>query len=190
MSFLLRSTQPWKECLASPFSDSLTPLFALEARVETRSNVGSRWLSVSEFASVHGKPTLGEGEIVTRIRVPLQPWDDQFFHKVSARQSPSASELSVCALARLQKNVLSELRLAISGVYPLTEGAPLVHRDRGLEVALTGHRLPLTSRAVAHFERALVSGLDSTEGIRPARGYQVRTAARLFGSFLRKLGRG
>jgi CO/xanthine dehydrogenase FAD-binding subunit len=177
-------------CLASPFSDSLTPLFALEARVETRGRTGSRWLPISEFTSAQGKPTLGAGEIVTRIRVPLQPWDDQFFRKVSAKQSPSVSLLSMCALARRQKNVLSELRLAISGVYPLIEGGPMVHRNRGLEVALTGHRLPLTPRAVAHFERALKTSLIPIEDKRPAQGYQIRTATRLFGSFLRKLGRG
>ena len=51
---------------------------------------------------------------------------------------------------------------------------------RDLEVALVGHRLPLTSRGITHFEQALSESIATAKGARGADSYQVGTAARLF----------
>jgi CO/xanthine dehydrogenase FAD-binding subunit len=174
-------------CLASPLSDTLAPLFALDARVELRSNAGFRWLPVHLFLAVLGRPALRPGEVLTRVRIPLPDWDWSHFRKVSLKAPPSQSILSFCGLARLQREVVSDVRFAVTGLYVPEPGAPVVYRDRSLEVALTGQHLPLSRRLIEQNRERFMSALARRSEALPAASYQVATAARLLSWFLDQL---
>jgi CO/xanthine dehydrogenase FAD-binding subunit len=176
-------------CQASLGADAIPPLMALESRVEIRSVDGASWMPISDFIRGQRATALEPGQLVTRIRIPLARWDQSLYRKVSMQRSPSTSIIAFCALARLQKDSISQLRLTVAGVFAPQPGGPVVFRGRDLEVALVGHRLPLTPRAISHFEQALSESIAAAEGARPPDSYQVRTATRLFGSFLEQLGR-
>ena len=111
-------------CLASPLSDTIAPLFALDARLELRSSGGLRWLPVSLFLAAQGSPALRPGEVVCRVRIPLAEWDFGAFRKVSPKAPPSQSILGFCGLARLQRDVLGDVRFAVTGLYRAERGAP------------------------------------------------------------------
>ena len=174
-------------CLAIPTSDSLAPLFALDCRVEVRSTNGSRWLELQDFLPARGSPALGPAQVMTRIRVPAGAWDHQVFRKIAPKSAPSFAVLSTCGLARVQKNTLSELRFAAAGVFPAQDGAPLVFRDRRLELNLSGHRLPLAERVI---EQSMESAAETLSRAGGASGYPADTAIRLLGWFLDHIGRG
>ncbi len=174
-------------CLASPLSDTVAPLFALDARVELRSSGGLRWLPVSLFLASHGNPALRPGEVVCRVRVPLGDWDFGAFRKVSPKAPPSQSILGFCGLARLQRDVLGDVRFAVTGLYSPQRGAPVVYRDRAAEVALSGQHLPLSRRLIEqHCERFYAALARRPEAV-PPDSYQAGTAARLFDWFFDQL---
>jgi len=168
-------------CSRSPLADSLPALSVLEAQLELRSLAGSRWLKLRQFFAVPGSGALNPGELVTRIRIPLESWDFQLFRKVSGRITPGRSLVSCAAAARLGKGALEAFRLSLGGV-----GNPLF-RSPALEAQLEGSRLPVPARAV----EALVSELDKTlrpllEGRIRAR-YTLETALRLLRWCLERL---
>jgi CO/xanthine dehydrogenase FAD-binding subunit len=174
-------------CLATPLSDTLSPLFALDARVELRSSGGMRWLPVSHFVASYGAPAARPGEVLSRVRVPLGDWDFAHFRKVSPKAPPSQSILTFCGLARLQREVVSDVRLAVAGVYRRERGAPVVFRDRALEVALSGQHLPLSRRLIEQHCERFYAGLARRPEALPADSYEAATAARLFAWFLDQL---
>ncbi len=170
-------------CLATPLSDSLAPLFALDARVELRSSGGLRWLPVALFLAAHGAPALRPGEVVCRIRIPLGEWSFGTFRKVSPKAPPSQSILGFCGLARVQRDTLADVRLAVAGLHRREQGAPLVYRDRTAEVALLGQHLPLPRRLVEQHRERFLAALSRRPEALPADSYQVGTAERLFDWF-------
>jgi CO/xanthine dehydrogenase FAD-binding subunit len=174
-------------CLASALSDTVAPLFALDARVELRSSGGLRWLPVPLFLAAQGSPALRPGEVVCKVRIPLADWDFGAFRKVSPKAPPSQSILGFCGLARVQRDVLGDVRFAVTGLYPPERGAPLVYRDRAAEVALSGQHLPLSRRLIEqHCERFFAALARRPEAL-PPDSYQAGTAARLFDWFFDQL---
>lgn len=174
-------------CLATPLSDTLAPLFALDARVELRSSGGLRWLPVSLFVAAQGAPALRPGEVVSRIRIPLGEWSFGSFRKVSPKALPSQSILGFCGLARLQRDVLADVRLAVTGLYSHQQGAPVVYRDRAAEVALLGQHVPLPRRLIEQHSERFHAVLARRPEALPPDSYQTGTAARLFDWFFDEL---
>jgi CO/xanthine dehydrogenase FAD-binding subunit len=171
-------------CLASPTSDTLAPLFALDARVELRSSDGARWLPIQLFLAACANPARRPAEVITRVRVPLGEWDYAAFRKVAPKAPPSQSILSFCGLARLQREVLTDVRFAVAGLFVRERGSPIVFRDRALEVALTGQHLPLSRRLIEQLADRFYAALQRMPDARPPGSYEVGTGARLCSWFL------
>jgi CO/xanthine dehydrogenase FAD-binding subunit len=174
-------------CLASPLSDTIAPLAALDARVELRSSGGLRWLPVQMFVASQGRPALRPGEVLCKVRIPLADWDFGVFRKVSPKAPPSQSILGFCGLARVQRDILSDVRFAVSGLYQQQQGAPLVYRDRAAEVALSGQHLPLSRRLIEQHRERLFAGLARRPEALPPSSYQAGAAVRLFDWFFDQL---
>jgi CO/xanthine dehydrogenase FAD-binding subunit len=58
-------------CNASPAADTATPLLAYEAVVVVASRAGMRRIPIDDFFVRSGQTTLGQGELVTAIELPL-----------------------------------------------------------------------------------------------------------------------
>lgn len=129
-------------CSAIPNNDSLAPLYAIDSQLELRSVSGSRWVPISRFFPGAGKTALKKGEILFRIRIPLEEWDYQCFRKVSNSHICSHSLLNFCGLARFSKGILETVRFALSGL-----NSP-VFRSLELESRLEGKTLPLSKKEV------------------------------------------
>ena len=135
--------------------DSSVPLIALDAQIELRSISSSRWLSASQFASLPGPPALAKGEILSRIRIPLEAWT---FSRYIKFRSPGSIEPGggLLFLIRNQKNILSAIRVVYSG--------KLVLREKNSETMLTGKKLPLDIKETRSFIEHWKSYLSVFEG--------------------------
>jgi xanthine dehydrogenase FAD-binding subunit len=168
-------------CKASPYSDSLTALFALEALLELKSYTTTRWVPVSKFVLDQGKTDLRKGEILTRIRIPLKDWSIQVFRTVPSRGNPYLSSITFCGLAYIMKGVIQDIRFSVGSINPT------VIRDRKLETPLIGHKLPLQEREIK-IVRAALSELMVPIADSPLTGtYQTETSLRMVHWFLKEL---
>ncbi|MBN1242539.1 MAG: FAD binding domain-containing protein [Spirochaetales bacterium] len=138
------------------FGDAFPALACLDALAEFRGPSGSRWMAVGRLAGKDRKPLVPPGEILIRVRVPLDPWDLSIVRKIGYPLWPDADSGVFACLARASKGSLYEFRAAMGG--------PLFLRDRDTESALIGKRLPLQAREIenarqswrARFEENLV----------------------------------
>lgn len=122
------------------FMDTWPALACLDALVELRKASGSRWINVNRLANADGTPDFPQGELLSRVRLPLDRWDFVVLRKVGVKDYP-AKETAVFALAtRAEKGILSEFRLAFAGENAL--------RLRDIESSMVGRRLPLEPRQI------------------------------------------
>jgi CO/xanthine dehydrogenase FAD-binding subunit len=123
--------------------DAVAPLIALDARYELRTASASRWITASRFSAAPGPLLLNKQELLTRVRIPLDPWDYSAYKKFTGAYTEDDASGSLVFLARYQKNILTDIRIVYAG--------KTVIRDRNSEAVLTGKQLPLTGRDLTHF---------------------------------------
>ncbi len=182
--------------------DSRAALLALDAQVEVRSVSGSRWLAIDELIpsspaapgpgraetgagepqgerqAVAYRPVLQPGELLTRVRVPLEERDFERFRKVGAASALSPGALTFAGTARVAKGTLESLHLALAGSeFPLW-------RSRELESRLEGGRFPTSPKQVGSVAAELRRQLEQHPGISV---YHLETAVRLVRWFLDSL---
>ena len=132
-------------CTVPPYGDSLSSLWVLDAAVEVRRHGKSAWTPVSQFYDESGRPRLGGGEMVTRIRVPYQDTDIDIYRKIGERSRGGRPLMSLCATAKLSRGVLNDFKVAFGLL------GPRVARSRELEMKLIGRKLPLMDRDQRQF---------------------------------------
>lgn len=130
-------------CCAARRLDSAAPLAVLDARFELRTAAASRWVSAGRFAPDPGAPLLGKGELLTRIRVPLETWNYSLYRRIGSVGLPTEDTAAFAFIARAEKDILSDVRVAMAGV-------ELV-RDRSIENAIAGKGLPLSRKEASSF---------------------------------------
>lgn len=117
-------------------------LSLLEARAELRKQGGNRWVPVARVHRSDGSLELTPGEIITRIRIPLQNWTAQVFRRFGSELAPDSEPLAFCGLTRSSNGIIEELRLIASA------GLPGSIRNKAMESELVGRRIPLNERDV------------------------------------------
>lgn len=137
---------------------SITPLLSImDVRYEVRRQGHSRWVPASRFRDSHGTPVLLEGEIVTKVRIPLENWSLQLFRQLGTIHLRSTSPLVFCALAKTAKAVLDDFRLTFCG------HRPALFRNRELEADLAGRKLPLPPREIHAFLQGVTDSIERAD---------------------------
>jgi len=145
---------------ASPIGDSLPPLIALGATIETVSGDGRREIPVEDFITGYRKTELKAGEIITAVRVPTPgPQTVVHVYKVARRVDQDISAVSAAFALDVEDGRVVGARVAYGGV----ADRPL--RARPVEEALIGRSWTLeTARAASPAVRASVSPIDDARG--------------------------
>jgi CO/xanthine dehydrogenase FAD-binding subunit len=132
--------------------DASASMIALDAQFELRSSQSSRWVSAARFSSLPGPPVKAANEILTRIRIPLEPWSFSryFKFKTSGSSKPGGC---ILFLIRSQKNFLTSIRIIYSGQSIL--------REKNSETQLAGKHLPLEKKDAAALVESWRSYLNS-----------------------------
>jgi CO/xanthine dehydrogenase FAD-binding subunit len=125
------------------------------------------------LAQLDEKNGLSKGELITRISIPTENWNLSVCRKISP-STENSRVLIFAALARVEKGVLSDWRMAFS------DGLQSVLRDRDLEVDLTGRPLPFGEKEY----ETLDESVDRLTSAWVNRVYERKTARILARGFL------
>ena len=131
--------------------DAIAPLCALDAVYELRNANSSRWISAIRYSALIEKnEPLQPGELLTRIRIPLEEWNYSMYRKFTVNEadfhSETGSEDGVLILVvQNRKNMLTNINVVFAGKTLL--------RDKDSEFSLEGKALPLDKRDAVHFRK-------------------------------------
>ncbi len=118
--------------------DAWPALACLDAIAELRDAGGSTWINVNRLAGEDRRPAFPEGALVTRIRIPLDRWDASVLKKIGPKEYPDSDTATFAFAARVEKGILSEMRIAFAG-----ESA---FRSNAVEARMLGRAVPLSER--------------------------------------------
>jgi CO/xanthine dehydrogenase FAD-binding subunit len=165
-------------CIRDRRMDAVPMLMLMDVSLELRTIKGARWVTLTRFYDEEGYPSFREGELLTRIRVPLEEWN--FFHYKKLGSYPSQGEpvLSFSGLAKIQRAVISECRTAFSF------GGREILRNREIEAQLSGRKVPLSEKGILPLLQAFQESLEEASYVSP---YCGARAFRLFRWFLENL---
>lgn len=156
---------------ASPAADMLPPLVVAGAVAHVDGPLSEHTLPIEEIAAGPGQSTLGEGEWLSTLDVPL-PDGEEGFYKLGGR---SAMAISMVSLAwrwhRNEDGTLTGVRLALGAV------APTVRRAIATETVLEGR--PPTPRVIKEAVAALGASIDPIDDVRASAWYRGEVAGEL-----------
>ncbi|MFO8065056.1 MAG: FAD binding domain-containing protein [Spirochaetota bacterium] len=132
-------------------------VLAAEARIELRRHGNARWIPAGRLRSANGELTLTEGEIVSRVRLPLENWNVQTFASFGRPYIAETEPVVFVGLAKTDTGVVDDFRLVFSA------HERFIFRDRELEAELVGRRVPLPEREGHMFLRRLESIISRPE---------------------------
>ncbi len=115
-----RATIGGNLCNASPSADTAPALLALEARAEIYGKTGSRLVDLGSFFTGPGATVLGDGEILTRLKIPLtQGRIGSVYYKLSTRKAMDLAFVGVAILLELTgDDRIRKARIALGAVDP------------------------------------------------------------------------
>lgn len=130
---------------------AFAPLLALDARLEIRSPSEALWVPMSRYFSNTGKTHRERREFISKIRVPTEHWDYASFARIGSPGLITDRTASFSFLVKLQKNILSDLRVAWGGSF--------FFRNREFENLLIGRTLPLQAKDLEAVEERVAEYL-------------------------------
>lgn len=158
--------------------DAVPVLLLMDVRLELRSSSESRWISLSRFYTSEGLPDLKDGEVLTRIRIPLEEWNVYIYKKLGSYPVNLTNYLTFCGLANKQRNILLNFRASFSF------GGVDIFRNKDVEAMLNGRKLPITEKGALPVLNSLKESLRSADFVTPFSGAR---AFQLFKWFLESL---
>jgi xanthine dehydrogenase small subunit len=160
--------------------DSLPALSVIDTQLELRTAGSTRWVGLAEFFGSRNLPDLRPGEILTRIRVPLEEWDFAVTRKVDEGQG-CVSSLSFAGVARFPKGRVETLHCCFGGL------KTAVFRPISLEERVKNASLPIPTRLMDGLFHDLADALADQVEDTPRGRYRAATSLRLFRSFLDRI---
>jgi len=118
---------------ASPANDTITALWALDARLTLCSLSGKRTVTFADFYQGVRRTSLGSDEMVTDVVFPaLRPNQRGAFVKLGLRRTNAISVVNAAAVVTMDGSVVTRASIALGSVYPT------ILRVRDAEKALLG----------------------------------------------------
>lgn len=121
---------------ASPANDTISPLFALEARLVLISNLGQRVVPIKEFFLGVRKTLLKPNEILTDIIFPaLTSSKRGHFIKFALRRAQAISLVNVAVICEFENDTIKNSKITLGSVAPV-----IIHANEA-EQYLAGKKL-------------------------------------------------
>jgi len=126
-----RATIGGNLCNASPSADTASALLALDAQVEIYGKTGARVIDLDKFFLGPGATVLGDGEILTRLKIPLtRKRRGSVYYKLSTRKAMDLAFVGVAVLLELDGgDRISKARIALAAVDPTPIRVPSVEKQ-------------------------------------------------------------
>jgi CO/xanthine dehydrogenase FAD-binding subunit len=164
---------------ASPAADSLPALLVYEARLELISTSGTRIVPYQSFHTGYKTFVMRNDEIIRAILLPRTTagWF-QASRKVGTRRAQAISKVSLAAMAQIENNIISDVRLAFGSV------APVPLRCVKAEAALKSQ--PIDEAVISAARTELANALRPIDDLRSTAEYRLQVAGNLLEEFLWK----
>ena len=160
---------------ASPAADSPPALLAYEAELELISTKGSRQIPYRDFHTGYKQMEMRSDELLSRVLLPRSSGKlSHYYRKVGTRKAQAISKVCFAAVARIENDVIKEVRIALGSV------APIPLRCVKTEEALQG----LGIGDVLKGKKALENEISPIDDIRSTRDYRLRVSLNLLEDFL------
>jgi carbon-monoxide dehydrogenase medium subunit len=168
-----RATIGGNLCNASPSAEMAPALLVLDAQAEIYGKTGMRTVDMGEFFLGPGVTNLGEGEILTSLKIPLaRNHQGSVYYRLSARNAMDLAFVSVAVLLGLDGDEkIAKARIALGAVAPTPMRVPSVEKQLegnvlSAEIAQESAELaaqacqPISDlRASANYRREMVKNL-------------------------------
>jgi carbon-monoxide dehydrogenase medium subunit len=118
-----RGTLGGSLCQADPSEDLSAVCTTLDASCVIRSSSGDRVVSMEDFHRGPYETAVGDGEMLTEIRIPIRPGGSSAYEKVERRAGDWAVT-SCGAAVWMSGGVISDARVGLAAVGPNTTGIP------------------------------------------------------------------
>ena len=166
-------------CNASPAADGVPPLLILDAEVELASAArGTRSLPLAEFLRGVRQTALEADELMTAILIPPVPKaSSSAFEKLGSRKYLVISITMTAVLLEIDKNRISNARVAVGACSPVAQRLPALERE-------------LVGQDPAHVvisDRSL-SPLSPIDDVRGSGAYRLDAVAEQIARSVRKAG--
>ena len=146
-----RATLGGHLAMKNRIGDLMPVLMLHEARIEIkylreRSGFKKPVISTKKIpvAGILENNGLLKGELISQISIPLNSWNVSEYRKIQPDTAKKRT-LIFSAVARVEKEILSEWRLAVSD-------GNKVYREREMELAFNGHTLPLNTKELQNLK--------------------------------------
>jgi len=150
---------------ASPANDTITALWALDARLTLRSTRGERTVAISDFYRGVRQTVLAPDEMLTDIVIPpLTPDQRGTFAKLALRRTHAIAVVNAAAVLTFDGDVVGQARITLGSV------APTIIRAPAAEDALAGG--PLTDARVAEAADLAAQAAAPIDDIRGSASYR------------------
>ena len=162
---------------ASPAADSPPALLAYDAEIELVSTDGSRRLPYQGFHTGYKQMLIAPNELLTRIRMPRNTRNaTHYYRKVGTRKAQAISKVCLAALAKLEEDQISDVRIAFGSV------APIVVRCVQTENGLRGQKPD--DNTIKSACATLSKEISPIDDIRSTADYRLRVAKNILTDFL------
>ncbi|MGN0907723.1 MAG: FAD binding domain-containing protein [Bullifex sp.] len=106
-------------CLCTPsFRTSIASvLMLLDSNAEIKypkKRIHTKWFPMSRVYDKNGKLSLPQNALMTKIRIPIQQFDYQYFRTVGSPLTDASSSVSLAAVAKMEQNSISSGKLIIT----------------------------------------------------------------------------
>ena len=163
---------------ASPAADSPPALLAYDAELELISAAGSRRVAYSSFHQGYKQMDIQPFELLARVHLAREKQKlIHYYRKVGTRKAQAISKVCFAAVARMDNEVIQEIRIALGSV------APIPLRCLKTEDALRGRRADQISFGTSALEREITP----IDDIRSTKDYRLQVSLNLLEDFLATL---
>ena len=118
----------------------LIPLVALDSKIEIRTRKETAWMPLIQYCDESSASLRQDPHIILRVRVPFEEWNISYYKRLGQIGHITADTASFVFLARMQKNMLSDVKLLFGGTQLI--------KSKEFENLLTGKGLPIDRRSV------------------------------------------
>ena len=112
-------------CQADPSEDLTAVCTTLDASCVIRSSAGERVVPMEDFHRGPYETAVGQGEILTEVRLPVRPGGSSAYAKVERRAGDWAVT-SAGAAVWMEDGVITDARVGLAAVGPNTTGIPAI----------------------------------------------------------------
>ncbi len=165
---------------ASPAADSLPALLVYDAELLLTSVRGERRVPYASFHTGYRRTQLGQDEVIRSVCLPRHFSDyHALARKIGARNAQAISKVCLAALAKMDGDVVTDIRMAMGSV------APVPLRLSATETIIRGKQISTDLILVA--KKTTAQEVQPIDDIRSTARYRSAVAANLVGEFLVRL---